>query len=167
MHGIKVTTTPSGQLHDLSAFIAQPLQAMSQTKGKAKETSDIPSEYWHYLLTRGVRPKSVYAFTQEIGIEESAFYTHAASFESLEASYWASTVKETIEVLDADEDYADYDAEQKLLAFFYTFFAHIQKHRSRFTEFFPPAANLRTTSWHHRISSQRSINRISGYRCLH
>ena len=110
---------------------------MSQTKGKAKETSDIPSEYWHYLLTRGERPKSVYAFTQEIGIEESIFYTHAASFESLEASYWASTVKETIEVLDADEDYADYDAEQKLLAFFYTFFAHIQKNRSRFTEFFP------------------------------
>lgn len=106
-------------------------------KVKAKSTPDIPSAYWHYLLTHGKRPASVYAFTHEIEADEAEFYTHAASFESLESRYWASTVEETITVLDSDEDYADYPPDQKLLAFFYTYFAHVQKHRSRLVEFFP------------------------------
>jgi len=111
---------------------------MSKTAKKKKLShGDIEKQYWHILLTQGERPKSVYAFTQEMDIEESEFYQHAASFESLEASCWDLLVEETIEVLHQDEDYAAYPYDQKVLAFFYTFFAHAQKNRSRLVEFFP------------------------------
>ena len=65
-----------------------------------------------------------------MGLDEGAFYESYAGFEAIEASYWKRLIEETLEVLEKDEDYAEYPAEQKLLAFFYTFFAHVQKHRS-------------------------------------
>lgn len=110
---------------------------MSTATKKAKKSPDIPSAYWHYLLTHGKRPASVYAFAHEIGVEETDFYAHSASFEALEARYWKSTVEDTITVLDSDEDYSEYPPDQQLLAFFYTYFSHIQKHRSRLVEYFP------------------------------
>ncbi|QQL45278.1 TetR/AcrR family transcriptional regulator [Sulfuriroseicoccus oceanibius] len=115
----------------------------TKAKKAAKDPkSEIDHQYWHLLLTEGKRPASVYAFTQQIGIDEAEFYNHAASFDALEAAYWEQLVTETIDVLESDEDYASYDSEQKLLAFFYTFFAHAQKNRSRLVSFFPrPGAN--------------------------
>ena len=44
---------------------------------KTKKSPDLDSSYWHFLLTEGERPKSVYAFTQELGIEEADFRTGA------------------------------------------------------------------------------------------
>ena len=118
---------------------------MSKSAKKKKVSlEDIEQQYWHLLLTHGDRPKSVYAFTQEIDLAESEFYQYSASFESLEASYWDRLVVETIEVLNQDEDYADYPCDQKLLAFFYTFFAHAQKNRSRLVEFFPKLGCYKT-----------------------
>jgi hypothetical protein len=118
---------------------------MSKSAKKKKlSRGDIEKQYWHVLLTQGDRPKSVYAFTQEMDIEESEFYQHAASFESLEASCWDLLVEETIKVLHQDEDYASYPYDQKMLAFFYTFFAHAQKNRSRLVEFFPRPGCIKT-----------------------
>lgn len=98
---------------------------------------DIESTYWRYLLTEGQRPKSVFAFSEYAKIPEGDFYKTAANFDSLESSYWERLTAETIEVLHKDEDYAEYSAEDKLLSFYYTFFIHAQKNRSRLVEFFP------------------------------
>ena len=70
-------------------------------------------------------------------MDEADFYKHAASFEALEAGYWDRLVEETINVLHEDDEYAAYPCDQKILAFFYTFFVHAQKNRSRLVEFFP------------------------------
>lgn len=109
----------------------------AQKKRASRKSPDVVSMYWDHLLTHGERPKSVYAFCKDVGIEEAEFYQHASSFESIESKYWQGTVAETIEVLEADEDYSNYDTHQKLLAFCYTYFAHVQKHRSRLVEYFP------------------------------
>ncbi|MBT8043532.1 MAG: hypothetical protein KJO79_01170 [Verrucomicrobiae bacterium] len=106
-------------------------------------SQQIEKHYWHYLLTEGKRPKSVYAFAQACDLDEADFYQHAASFEALESRYWKQLVDETVEVLHEDEDYASYPADQKLLAFYYTFFAHTQKNRSRLVEFFPRPGCIR------------------------
>ena len=100
-------------------------------------TVNIEDEYWRYLLTHGERPKSVFAFTDHLGIPEGDFYEVATNFDSLEGAYWESLVRETMDVLAADEDYATYSSEDKVLAFYYTFFSHAQKNRSRLVEFFP------------------------------
>ncbi|MBK1856424.1 hypothetical protein JO972_15745 [Verrucomicrobiaceae bacterium 5K15] len=110
---------------------------MSSNTDPQPSPPDITQAYWHFLLTEGKRPASVYGFTEKLGISEEDFYQQASSFESLESRYWLSLVEETIAVLDSDDDYPEYPAEQKLLAFYYTFIAHAQKHRSRLVEFFP------------------------------
>jgi hypothetical protein len=117
------------------------------TKSAQKKPSpaeELEKHYWHVLLTKGKRPSSVYAFTEEIGMEEAEFYKHAASFEALEAAYWDRLVEETIEVLHKDDEYADYPCDQKILAFFYTFFLHAQKNRSRLVGFFPRPGCFKT-----------------------
>ena len=113
------------------------------TLTKSEETqASIESAYWHQLLTEGKRPTSVYAFTQHLGIEEAEFYKAATSFEALEAKHWENLVSDTIEVLQKDEEYHGYPAEQKLLAFYFTFFLHAQKHRSRLVSYFPNASQM-------------------------
>jgi len=113
--------------------------ASSETspQGSTPEKDKLVNQYWKHLLTEGSRPASVFAFSEQLGQEESAFYEHFSSFESLEGSYWKSTVEETVATLHEDSDYANYPADQKLLAFFYTWFAHVQKHRSRLVKYFP------------------------------
>lgn len=108
-----------------------------ENSNEIQKVDSLVDKYWHYLLTEGKRPTSVYAFTQSIGMDEPQFYSQAASFEALESKYWLSLVDETIEVLTKDSDYDSYTSEQKLLAFFYTFFLHAQNHRSRLVTYFP------------------------------
>ena len=110
---------------------------MAKSTSKKNPKDELEKHYWHVLLTKGKRPSSVYAFTEEIGMEEAEFYKHAASFDALESGYWDGLVEETIKVLHEDDDYTDYPGDQKILAFFFTFFAHAQKNRSRLVEFFP------------------------------
>lgn len=106
-----------------------------QTKKTSKE--EIANIYWDQVLTSGSAPQSVYALCKELEVTEGEFYKHFSSIDAIESDFWQTTVTETIEVLEKDEDYAEYGFEQKLLAFYYTYFAHIQKHRSRFVERFP------------------------------
>lgn len=119
--------------------------------------TELEQKYWHYLLTEGCRPKSVYAFTHSIEQEEGVFYQHYATFEALESTYWKRTVDETIEVLEADEDYASYPADQKLLAFYFTYFTHVQKHRSRLTEYFPKSGIATVKTLHGMRESFRAF----------
>lgn len=98
---------------------------------------DLQEAYWKYLLLNGERPKSVYAFMDSLQRNESEFYETYASLEAIESSYWQATVDETITVLGQDTDYAEYPADQKLLAFFFTYLTHIQRDRSRFVGYFP------------------------------
>ncbi len=98
---------------------------------------DLQDAYWKHLLIKGERPKSVYAFMDSLERSESEFYETYASLDALESAYWKATVEETIKVLGQDEDYAGYPADQKLLAFFFTYITHIQGDRSRFVGYFP------------------------------
>lgn len=97
----------------------------------------IETHYWDERLLNGKVPQSVFAMCKELEIEESDFYKHYASVGAIESNFWTTTVTDTIAVLEADEDFLDYDFQQKLLAFYYTYFAHILQYRSRFVECFP------------------------------
>lgn len=97
----------------------------------------IEQGYWDAVLLKGGAPASVYALCESLGLKEVDFYDHYASLEHVESSYWAETVMETVAVLESDEDYGAYDFSQKLLSFYFTYFAHIQPQRSRFLERFP------------------------------
>lgn len=104
--------------------------------------ADIPELYWDYILTEEKPAANVYAFCKHCGIDESTFYQQASSFQSIEARFWESCIRDTVEVLEKDEDYPDYDLHNKLLAFFFTFFSIIQPKRSRLLLRFPHCSEL-------------------------
>ena len=44
---------------------------MAKSTSKKNPREELEKQYWHVLLTKGKRPSSVYAFTEEIGMEEA------------------------------------------------------------------------------------------------
>lgn len=92
--------------------------------------SDIVSFYMDYVLTHNHKPKSVYAFAKDNNFEEQKFYEFFNSFEVLEQSIFKIFFDNTLEVLHKSDDYQSFDARNKLLSFYFTFFEVLTANRS-------------------------------------
>lgn len=99
-------------------------------KKKNIKQSDIISFYMDYVLTHNQKPKSVYAFAKDNNFEEQKFYEFFNSFEVLEQSVFKIFFDNTLEVLHKSEDYQTFDARNKLLSFYFTFFEVLTANRS-------------------------------------
>lgn len=99
-------------------------------KKKTFNESDIIEAYMDYVLTHNHKPKSVYAFAKENGFDEQKFYDFFGSFESLEQSVFQVFFDNAHSVLEKSEDYLTFDARNKLLSFYYTFFEILTANRS-------------------------------------
>ena len=99
-------------------------------KKKNIKQSDIVSIYMDYVLTHNHKPKSVYAFAKDNNFEEQKFYEFFNSFEVLEQSIFKIFFDNTLEVLHKSEDYQSFDARNKLLSFYFTFFEVLTANRS-------------------------------------
>lgn len=86
--------------------------------------------YMDEVLTSNENLQSVYAFTKKHNFEEVEFYQHFNSFENLEKSIFAIFCTKTVELLHSSEEYQTYDAKNKLLGFYYTFFEMLAANRS-------------------------------------
>ncbi len=100
---------------------------------KTKAPLDIIDSYMKYILENGERPKSVYAFSQELGIKESVFYDHYGSFEAIEKSIFKAFFDNTKLLLDKNKEFHSFDAQNKLLSFYFTFFEVLKANRSYVT----------------------------------
>lgn len=99
-------------------------------KKKNIKQSDIVSFYMDYVLTHNHKPKSVYAFAKDNNFEEQKFYEFFNSFEVLEQSIFKIFFDNTLEVLNKSDDYQSFDARNKLLSFYFTFFEVLTANRS-------------------------------------
>ena len=99
-------------------------------KKKILKEADLISFYMDYVLTHNHKPKSVYAFAKDNNFEEQKFYEFFGSFEALEQSVFKIFFDNTLEVLHKSEDYQSFDARNKLLSFYYTFFEVLTANRS-------------------------------------
>ncbi len=99
-------------------------------KKKSISQTDIISLYMQHVLTHNERPKSVYAFAKANKFEEQNYYVFFSSFETLEQSVFKVFFDNTIDVLDKSKDYHSFDARNKLLSFYYTFFENLTANRS-------------------------------------
>lgn len=99
-------------------------------KKKTITESDIISSYMDYILEHNASPKSVYAFAKANHFEESKFYEFFGSFEAIEKHIFQTFFNNTISVLDKSEDYNSFDARNKLLSFYFTFFENLTANRS-------------------------------------
>ncbi len=97
-------------------------------KSDLRET--ILSSYREQVLMNNMPPASVFQFMRELGEGEGSFYDYFASFEALEKGIWKTYIDETIAALESDAAYAEYNAREKLLAFYYTLLEMMKNDRS-------------------------------------
>ncbi len=101
---------------------------------KKKITSqDIILAYMNFVLENGEKPKNVYMFAKELKISETEFYQHFASFEVLEQEVFTAFFSNTLELLHKNKEYQEFDAKNKLLSFYFTFFEMLNRNRSYVT----------------------------------
>jgi hypothetical protein len=86
--------------------------------------------YMEFVLENNHQPKSVFSFAKEHNFEEADFYKFYGSFETIEAAIFLEFFNHTITVLNKSEDYESYDARNKLLSFYFTFFEILTANRS-------------------------------------
>ncbi|MDX1362869.1 TetR family transcriptional regulator C-terminal domain-containing protein [Arenibacter latericius] len=99
-------------------------------KKKIISDTNIISLYMEYVLEHNENPKSVFAFAKANNFEESHFYQFFGSFEALEKQIFKAFFDNTIVVLEKSEDYTSFDARNKLLSFYFTFFENLTVNRS-------------------------------------
>ena len=93
-------------------------------------STDLIDFYMSYVLENGEKPKSVYSFAKDNNFSETLFYNYFGSFESLEQSIFKSFFDNTIKLLKKNEEYGSFDARNKLLSFYFTFFEILTANRS-------------------------------------
>jgi hypothetical protein len=99
-------------------------------KKKSIKKSDLIDWYMDYVLMHSQNPKSVYAFAKDNNFDEQKFYDFYGSFEALEQDIFNVFFENSLNVLEKNEDYQTFDARNKLLSFYYTFFENLTANRS-------------------------------------
>lgn len=99
-------------------------------KKKTITKQNITEMYMDYVLMHNEKPKSVYAFAKENNFEEHTFYIFYGSFTALEQEIFKVFFDNTLKALDKSEDYQNFDARNKLLSFYFTFFENLTANRS-------------------------------------
>ncbi|HSH19764.1 MAG TPA: TetR family transcriptional regulator C-terminal domain-containing protein [Draconibacterium sp.] len=91
---------------------------------------EIIAAYMKYALEHGERPKSIYTFAKQLGIKEADFYDQFGSFEMIEKTIFKAFFDNTKRLLDKNQEFQTFDAQNKLLSFYFTFFEVMKANRS-------------------------------------
>ena len=97
---------------------------------KIVKKQDLVSMYMEFVLENDHPPKSIFSFAKENNFEEANFYEFFGSFEAIETSVFETFFENTLQLLSKSEDYQNYDARNKLLSFYFTFFELLTANRS-------------------------------------
>lgn len=90
----------------------------------------IVSMYMNYRLEKSDRPKSVYQFAKENGFDETLFYSFFGTLESVEKEIYKIFIEKTIDLIQKDPAYENYDMKDKMLSFYFTLFEMMSANRS-------------------------------------
>ena len=104
---------------------------MAKKKNISKD--DIISYYMDFVLENNENPKSVFMFSKLNNFEEAKFYEYFSSFEAIEKSVFEAFFSNSIVALNKSDDYQNFDARNKLLSFYFTFFENLTANRSYVT----------------------------------
>ncbi len=86
--------------------------------------------YSKYVLRNNIKPLNVFTFCDDHEISETDFYSFYTNFDQLESDYLKYFMKESIQLIEKEENYFHTDAKTKLLSFHYTFFEQLTMNRS-------------------------------------
>lgn len=99
-------------------------------KDTMKTTEEIQNAYIDYVLTKGMKPASVYIFAKENNMTEEEFYNSYASFEGMEESIWTDLCQKALSEVQNQEIWEQYSSREKILAFFYGLIELLKSKRS-------------------------------------
>lgn len=100
---------------------------MKDTLNTAEE---IQNAYVDYVLTKGMKPASVYVFAKENNLTEEEFYNFYGSFEGIEESIWTGLCQKALSEVQNQEIWEQYSSREKTLAFFYALIELLKSKRS-------------------------------------
>jgi hypothetical protein len=96
----------------------------------AKVKKTILELYMQWVLEHGSEPENVYKFCNENKLTETEFYQEYGSLKAVEKKVFTTFFEKTMEMLEKNEEYIQYDSREKLLSFYYTFFEMLTANRS-------------------------------------
>jgi len=86
--------------------------------------------YMDYYLVNNEAPKSVYQFAKLNNFNEKDFYNYFGNFVAIDQYVFISFYDQSKMLLEKSEDYNSFDARNKLLSFYFTFFELLSANRS-------------------------------------
>ena len=101
---------------------------MSRKKNVSKDS--LTEMYMDYFLNNNEAPKTVYQFAQLNNFNEKDFYNYFGNFMAIEQYVFISFYDQSRKLLEKSEDYGSFDARNKLLSFYFTFFELLSANRS-------------------------------------
>lgn len=107
-------------------------QATATQKKKTGNTTrqKIIKAYQRHVLRHGENPSSVFAFCEDIKIEEGTFYKYFSGFEQIQGTFWRSLFEENLERLENTPEWEEFAVREKLLSFYFSFFESLKQNRS-------------------------------------
>lgn len=113
-------------------------KADTGSKAKVAKTSKTIELSAKYLKDRFLdhiaenkrRPSSIHMFMKYLGLPNKEFYNFYSSLSRLENDIWKDILTKTLSRLDADPAYAEFVAQEKLLAFYFTLIEELTPLRS-------------------------------------
>jgi hypothetical protein len=93
-----------------------------------KETFE--EKYMEFELMNGRAPHSAFELCKSMKKKEEDFFEAFSSLEQLRKSILGSIMTTTMDILDKDDNYAEYSGREQTLALFYTLFEQFKKKRS-------------------------------------
>ena len=101
-----------------------------ETKKSTVSRDKIVSMYMNYRLENTDRPRSVYQFAKENGFDEAVFYSFFGTLEKVEKEIYKIFIEKTIDLIQKDPAYENYDMKNKMLSFYFTLFEMMSANRS-------------------------------------
>ena len=99
-------------------------------KNKIISDNDIISFYMDHVLEHNEKPTSVFSFAKANNFEESKFYEFFGSFEVIEKHIFKAFFDNSMIALNKSDEFQSFDARNKLLSFYFTFFENLTANRS-------------------------------------
>lgn len=108
-----------------------PKAATASAKAKAPKLSKdmLKEQFLEHIKINKKRPSSVYNFTKFLGVKSKEFYNFYGSLSKLEKDVWKDLLTDTLTRLAKEPAYTDYVAQEKLLAFYFTFIEVLKPYR--------------------------------------
>lgn len=99
-------------------------------KKKNNTRPDLITAYMKYVVEHGSQPVSVNSFAKANNMKEIEFYEQFVSFEALEQAVFRVLFDKAHDLLEKNKEYLSFDARNKLLSFYFTFFELLTANRS-------------------------------------